>query len=77
MVNSEANFKEDFDLMDEILRLRKLPKEEKKGKKENNMIETHDTRVQRSVSTGQKAFNKAQPIKKGEKDCQIYWWFGC
>lgn len=72
MVNAEANFKEDFDLMDEILRQRKLPKEEKKEKKEKNLIQTHDTRAQRSVSTGQKGFNKPQAIKKGDKDCEIY-----
>ena len=72
MVNAEANFKEDFDLMDEILRARKLPKEEKKEKKKQTNIITHDTRTQRSVSTGQKGFNKPHPIKKGDKDCEIY-----
>ena len=70
--NSEANLKEDFDFYEELLRLRKIPKEEKKEKKEKTIVQTHDTRTQRSSSTGQKAFNKAQAVRKGDKDCLIY-----
>ncbi len=30
MIGLEANFKEDFDLLDELIKERKLPKEDKK-----------------------------------------------
>ena len=33
MANAEGNFKDDFDIMDEIIRQRKLPKEDKNVKK--------------------------------------------
>lgn len=36
------------------------------------MVQTHDTRATRSVSTGQKGFGKHQAIKKGKDDCQVY-----
>lgn len=55
------------------MRLRKVSKDDKKEKKEKNTVQTHDTRAQRSVSTGQKAFGKPpQPVKKGKEDCSIY-----
>lgn len=71
MVNSEANFRADFELLDELLRLRKMPKEDKKDKKEKTLVQTQDSR-NRSNSTGQKAFSKPQPVKKGKDDCVIY-----
>lgn len=49
LVNSEANFKEDFDSLEELLRLRKQPREEKE-KKEKNTVQVQDSRV-RSNST--------------------------
>jgi hypothetical protein len=64
--------KEDFDFYEELLRMRKIPKDEKKEKKDKTIVQTHDTRAQRSNSTGQKAFNKAQAVRKGDKDCLIY-----
>jgi hypothetical protein len=51
LANSEANFKEDFELLEELLKLRKLPKEEKKEKKEKNTVQVQDSRL-RSNSTG-------------------------
>jgi len=50
--------------MDEWLRLKKAPKEDKK-----TVIQ--DTRTTRSMSTGNKAFN-SKPVKKTKEDCVIY-----
>lgn len=65
MSNNDYNFKDDFDFMDEWLRQKKSPKEDKK-----TLIQ--DTRTTRSMSTGNKAFN-SKPVKKTKEDCVIYW----